>query len=108
MTIFNPDRLVFGRGFCLYVLSWLFFTIPMSSALATTKGLSQIVTPDVQPLGDLSLGFQWQGKEIANPYEFQAELGITKWIEVAIFQGIKPSETIFGCEIALVQKDPWL
>ena len=80
----------------------------MASALATTKGLSQIVTPDVQPQGDLSLSFQWQGKEIANPYEFQAELGITRSFEVAIFQGVQPSETIFGCEVALVQKDPWL
>ena len=69
---------------------------------------SQIVTPDVQPQGDFSLSFQWQGKEIANPYEFQAELGITRSFEVAIFQGIQPSETIFGCEVALVQKDPWL
>src|SRR5260370_41179355 len=79
-----------------------------SFAYATTKGLNQIITPDVQPEGDLSLSFQWQGKEIANPYEFQAELGITRGFEVAVFQGIKPSETIFGCEIALVQKDPWL
>jgi len=79
-----------------------------SSAYATTKGLSQIITPDVQPQGDLSLSFQWQGKEIGNPYEFQGEIGITKWFEVAAFQGIQPSETIFGCQLALVQKDPWL
>jgi hypothetical protein len=86
----------------------LYFMLPLASALATTKGLSQIVTPDIQPQGDLSLSFQWQGKEIANPYEFQGELGITRSFEVAIFQGIQPSETIFGCEVALVQKDPWL
>jgi hypothetical protein len=79
-----------------------------SSAYATTKGLSQIITPDLQPLGDLSLSFQWQGKEIGNPYEFQGEIGITKWFEVAMFQGIQPSEEIFGCQLALVQKDPWL
>lgn len=79
-----------------------------SAAYATTKGLNQIITPDVQPEGDLSLSFQWQGKEIANPYQFQAELGITKWFEVAAFQGIQPAETIFGCQLALVQKDPWL
>jgi hypothetical protein len=87
---------------------WLHLTLPMASALATTKGLNQIVTPDVQPRGNLSLSFQWQGQEIANPYEFQAELGITKWFEIAIFQGIEPQETIFGCEVGLVQKDPWL
>lgn len=45
------------------------------SANATTKGLSQIVTPDLQPEGDVSLSLQWQDKRIANPYEFQVELG---------------------------------
>ena len=75
---------------------------------ATTKGLSQIVTPDLQPAGDLSLSFQWQSKQIANPYQFQAELGLTKWFEVAVFQGIEPDETIFGCELALFKHDPWL
>jgi hypothetical protein len=75
---------------------------------ATTKGLSQIVTPDLQPAGDLSLSFQWQSKQIANPYQFQAELGLTKWFEVAAFQGIEPEETIFGCELGLIQHDPWL
>jgi hypothetical protein len=56
-------------------------------AAATTKGLSQIVTPDIQPEGQLSLSFQAQSKEIANPYEFQAELGLTSWLEAAFFQG---------------------
>ena len=103
----KPSR-IFGSGFCLWVIPWLYLTLPETSALATTKGLNQIVTPDVQPQGDLSLSFQWQGQEIANPYEFQAELGITKWFEIAIFQGLKPQETIFGCEVGLVQQDPWL
>jgi len=85
-----------------------FVALPTTSTRATTKGLSQIVTPDVQPEGDLSLSFQWQSKQIANPYEFQGELGLTKWFEVAAFQGIQPNEAIFGCQLALVQKDPWL
>ena len=93
---------------CLVGSLALTFAGLASSAYATTKGLSQIITPDLQPLGDLSLSFQWQGKEIGNPYEFQGEIGITKWFEAAVFQGIQPSETIFGCQLALVQKDPWL
>ena len=104
----RKPSMVSGLGFWLCLAFGLHLILPMASALATTKGLSQIVTPDVQPQGDLSLSFQWQGKEIANPYEFQAELGITRSFEVAIFQGIQPSETIFGCEVALAQKDPWL
>ncbi|HEU0209588.1 MAG TPA: hypothetical protein VFQ78_11495, partial [Candidatus Udaeobacter sp.] len=60
------------------------------SSFATTKGLSQIVTPDLQPEGDLSLSLQIQDKRIANPYELQAELGLTKWAEVAVFRGFQP------------------
>src|SRR5438552_4471200 len=50
-----------------------------SSSFATTKGLSQIVTPDLQEEGDLSLSLQIQDERIGNPYELQAELGLTKW-----------------------------
>ena len=71
------------------------------SAMATTKGLSQIVTPDLQPEGDLSLSLQIQDKRIANPYELQAELGLTKWAEVAVFRGFQPDDWIFGTEIGL-------
>jgi hypothetical protein len=79
-----------------------------STALATTKGLSQIVTPDLQPEGDLSLSFQIQDKRIANPYQLQAELGLTKWAEVAVFKGFQPNELIFGTELGLLTKEPWL
>ncbi len=75
---------------------------------ATTKGLSQIVTPDVQPEGDLSLSGQWQSSQIANPYEAQAELGITNFAEVAVFKGFKPNELIFGTEIGILRKEPYL
>jgi hypothetical protein len=77
-------------------------------AFATTKGLSQIVTPDVQPLGDLSLSFQWQSEQIGSPYQVQAELGLTKFFEVAVFEGIKPARTIFATELALINKEPYL
>ena len=83
-----------------------FVTVP--SSLGTTKGLSQIVTPDLQAEGDLSLSLQIQDKRIANPYEIQSELGLTKWLEVAMFKGFSPNELIFGTEIALLQKEPYL
>jgi hypothetical protein len=79
-----------------------------SSAFATTKGLSQIVTPDLQAEGDLSLSLQIQDKRIANPYELQAELGLTKWAEVAVFRGFQPDDWIFGTEIGLLTKEPFL
>jgi hypothetical protein len=78
------------------------------SSFATTKGLSQIVTPDLQPQGDLSLSLQIQDERIANPYELQAELGLTRWAEVAVFRGFQPDEWIFGTEIGLLTKEPFL
>src|SRR3982074_87937 len=78
------------------------------SARGTTKGLSQIVTPDLQPEGDLSLSLQVQDKRIANPYQFQAELGLTKWAEVAVFQGFKPNEEVIATEFGLLRTEPYL
>ena len=89
------------------LLALMFLTMP-TTVSATTKGLSQIVTPDLQGEGDLSLSAQWQSVQIANPYQFQLELGLTKRLEVAVFQGFDPRETIFGAEIGLIQKEPYL
>src|SRR5450432_775472 len=79
-----------------------------STAYPTTKGLSQIVTPELQAPGDLSLSFQAQSERIANPYELQVEMGLTKWAEFAVFQGFKPNETILGTEFGLLTKEPYL
>jgi hypothetical protein len=79
-----------------------------STASATTKGLNQIVTPDLQPEGDLSISAQIQSERIANPYEAQFELGLVSWAEVAVFKGFKPNELIFATELSLIKKDPWL
>lgn len=77
-------------------------------ARATTKGLSQIVTPDLQEPGDLSLSFQAQDRYIGNPYQLQLEMGVVKWAEVAVFKGFQPNELIFGTEIGLLTKEPYL
>src|SRR4029077_6011941 len=89
-------------------LTIIFLAAMSPCALATTKGLSQIVTPDLQGEGDLSLSFQIQDKRIANPYELQSELGLTKWAELAVFQGFDPDEEIFATEIGLLTKEPYL
>src|SRR6267143_3571910 len=73
-----------------------------AASLATTKGLSQIVTPDLQEEGDLSLSLQIQDKRIANPYELQAEMGLTKWAEVAVFQGFEPNDEILATEFGIL------
>lgn len=77
-------------------------------AYATTKGLSQIVTPDLEPQGDVSISAQIQSERIGNPYEAQLEIGLLKWAEFAIFKGFKPNEVIFGTELGLIQREPWL
>ena len=88
----------------LVVVSFDAFATP---AFATTKGLSQIVTPDLQDAGDLSLSLQIQDKRIANPYELQAEVGLN-WAEFAVFRGFQPDEWIFGTEFGLLTKEPYL
>ena len=85
----------------------LFATFPLTAS-ATTKGLSQIVTPELQPPGDFSLSFQAQSQRIANPFELQGEIGLTNWAEVAVFKGFKPNELIFSTEVGLIQKEPYL
>src|SRR5436309_8122387 len=79
-----------------------------ASSFATTKGLSQIVTPELEEEGDLSLSLQIQDKRIANPYELQAEMGLTKWAEVAVFRGFDPDDWIFATEFGLLTKEPYL
>ncbi|MDB6147919.1 MAG: hypothetical protein JWO45_1583 [Spartobacteria bacterium] len=80
----------------------------LQSVSATTKGLSQIVTPELQAPGDLSISFQRQSEQIANPYELQAEMGLTQRAEFAVFKGFKPNELIFATEFGLLTKEPYL
>ena len=91
--------------FCFLVIVDISF-VPRSSA--TTKGLSQIVTPDLQREGELSVSFQAQSEKIGNPYQLQAEMGLTKWAEFAVFRGFKPDDWIFGTEFGLLTKEPYL
>lgn len=70
---------------------------------ATTKGLNQIVTPDIQPAGQLSVSYQQQDANIANPSELQLELGLTPRFELAYFQGLDPGEEILNAEYGIIQ-----
>ncbi len=88
----------------LKMAAWIALSACGLPALATTKGLNQIVTPDVQPFGVVSVSFQQQDPNIANRYEVQAELGLTRRFEVAVFQGYSPPEQVFNGEYSLYQK----
>lgn len=92
---------------CNALVAALIAAVP-PAAHATTKGLSQIVTPDLQAPGDFSLSFQAQSEQIANPFQLQVEVGLTDWAEVAVFKGFKPNELIFGTEFGLLRKEPYL
>ncbi len=102
----DPPKDVFAAANILLVVFTSSFIC--ASSFATTKGLSQIVTPDLQEEGDLSLSLQIQDKRIANPYELQAELGLTKWAELAVFRGFQPDDWIFGTGFGLLTKEPYL
>lgn len=78
------------------------------SARGTTKGLNQVVTPDIQPKGVLTIGFQEQDTHIGNCTELQWELGLTKRFEVAVFQGFSPPSIVLNSEFGVVQKPPFL
>jgi hypothetical protein len=92
------------RSACRAGFALLLSAAPL--ARATTKGLNQIVTPDIQQTGVLSISAQVQDSRIANPEELQLELGLTRWAEVSYFQGLRPGEEILGAEVALLQKGP--
>ncbi len=75
-------------------------------ASATTKGLNQIVTPDIQPAGVLSVSGQVQDARIANPAEAQFELGLGRGVEIAYAHGFRPREEIVGAEASLWSTGP--
>lgn len=78
--------------------------LPVLPASATTKGLNQIVTPDVQPEGVLSVSYQQVDPNIANRYQVQLELGITKRFEIALFQGFSRPEQFLNAEYGIIQR----
>lgn len=91
---------------CLVVGLWLAaLCVPVWS---TALGLNQISTPDIQPLGVLSVSFQNENPALGNPQQIQLELGITKAFEVAVFQGLSPVKTVLNAEVTLVDKRPFL
>jgi hypothetical protein len=95
-------------SFITIVVVMLIIHVSAPLSFASTQGLNQIATPDMPPEGDLSLSFQAQNQKLGNPYQAQAEMGLTKWFEIAMFKGFKPNELIFGTEIGLLMKEPYL
>jgi hypothetical protein len=89
-------------------LALVFLALIVCDRTYGTTGYGQIVTPDLQPEGELSVTALIQSERIGNPYEVELELGLFRWAEVAIFKGFKPNEFIFDAEISLLQKEPWL
>ena len=90
------------------IVPMIVFLVSATSSFATTQGLNQIATPDVQAEGTLALSFDVQDRKIGNPYQVQAEMGLTKWFEIDIFQGFKPNDSVIETEIGLLSKEPYL
>ena len=102
------DRITDKRIALAAAIFILVFAIADAPSSHATTGWVQVVTPDLQPEGELSLSFQWEGEKLGNPYELEAEMGLTKWAEVAVFRGLDPDEWIFGTEIGIRREVPWL
>ena len=85
-----------------------FGLLNISTANATTKGLNQIVTPDIQPDGTLSVSFQQVDPNVSNRYQIQLEYGITKRFETAVFQGYSPNEQVLNAEYGIIQQKSFL
>jgi len=98
--LISNGMMVLGVFLCLVLSSF--------QAHATTKGLNQIVTPDIQPTGVLSTSLQLQNSAIGNSQQFQYELGLSRNFEVAVFQGLKPGQTVLNWELGLVQSKSFL
>jgi hypothetical protein len=94
--------------FMTFIVVMIVVLLRASSSFAATQGLNQIATPDLPPEGELSLSFQAQPEKLGNPHQLQAEMGLTKRFEIAIFKGFKPNELIFATEIGLLMKEPYL
>jgi hypothetical protein len=95
-------------NFVTIIVVMIGFLVSARSSFATTQGLNQIATPDVQTEGTLALSFDVQDRKIGNPYQVQAEMGLTKCFQIDIFQGFKPNDSVIETEIGVLSKEPYL
>ncbi len=77
------------------------------SSEGTISGLNQIITPEVQPPGTLSLGWQEQNRGIGTQGQAQIEAGIIQRLGVAYYHSFSPRTDYLGAEIGLLQSDPF-
>ena len=93
---------------CRAVIAGSVLAFVATARAGTTKGLNQIVTPDIQIPGQFSMSLQYQNPAIGNSLMDQLELGITKNFEVALFNGFKPGTQYVAMELGLIQSNDWL
>jgi hypothetical protein len=92
----------------LLVASSLYIALTASMAMATTKGLNQIVTPDIQTDGVLSVSYQQTDPNIADREQIQLEYGFNKRFEAALFQGFSPDDEVLSVEYGIIQHKDFL
>lgn len=64
----------------------LFIALLFQFAFADTKGLNQVVTPSITPLGILTTSFQLQHQYIGDVSTLQFEFGVFKGTEMTVWQ----------------------
>jgi hypothetical protein len=68
------------------------------AACASIEGCNQVVTPDLQPVGLLSLNFQQEHRAIGSPTIMQAEIGVTKYLDLCLTRDFTPNQWSLGFE----------
>jgi len=89
---------------CIVIL----ITVMSSPVFGKVNGLNQIATPDIQPPGLLTATLLGQNVELGNPVQTQFDLGITKSLEVAFYQGYSPGATAGNVEVNLIDRKSFL
>lgn len=97
------------QGLCaIFVLFVSLMASSCAPAWATITGLNQIPTPDVQPVGLLSVGLQDENRAIQSPRQVQLELGLTDSFAIAVYQGASPVKTVLNAQVSLCRCERFL
>lgn len=77
-------------------------------ASASLLGLNQIVTPDIQPEGELSISVFGVNKAAGNELEMQIDLGLSPSCEISVSRSFVPGQTETAIQVGLASRGPFL
>jgi hypothetical protein len=95
----------FSRSSILIGLLIFFCALALESAYPTTKELSQIVTPDLQPVGNLSPSFQ---KKSRIRISSRLRLGLQDGLKLRYFREFSQPRRSLAANLLCSKKHQWL